>query len=654
MDENIDPQDDIQAGFFGKILTFIRTRKILVCALLVFFIFLLLTALFSSNKNINNKIPETPSESVKPSKIWEIIFSYNTQKNLLSVESVSIKNGSAQAVNTGFSPYKLFVLDRDEKVLFQTDVVISQGVVYSVSFNDDSSSSAFPTSPSAESIVDIPYFSNATKIRVTKDNQSVLEFDPPKSLSFNFPNEAYAAGQSLCTTDINVVFLSEGYASQSQFDNDVEKIKQFLATKKPYDEKPGIFDLSRSIYNPGPLGCLSGGNLFINCITQASSKGSIANTVSAKYPELSDIKTNTERVKFIVLVNGGPQPFGSGSIYGGMDNVGGQFGAFTTQVSNGLFDRIITHEFLGHAVGLLWDRYLYPAGTANSGLTDVYPKSNCTNNPGGENFWKSIAGTQVSQGCTSVSLYGANPLDCNNAGSSKTLMSALNCSNPAGFDDVEQFWIKNNVLPKYSACQNIPTSTPTFTPTPTLTPVPQNTTTPGVTQSLTPTPGAGGCVVINDTVTGSTYKYNASGNYTDWCRVGQWHCQTQPTTYRFNNWCAPETTCTTKPGDLPNVCVECNANQTLHNSNTYCRRFSGDCSTDPTKCTDLKTEWVEDNFATGCHTCQSGSAGSNSRASSSLGGKTPTPTPVLYNCQMSADCGTGKTLQMCKLDCTQK
>ena len=48
--------------------------------------------------------------------MWEIRFAYDTEKQVLTVKNVTLKDGRATASNLGLSPYKLQVLDKNKKL----------------------------------------------------------------------------------------------------------------------------------------------------------------------------------------------------------------------------------------------------------------------------------------------------------------------------------------------------------------------------------------------------------------------------------------------------------------------------------------------------------------------------------------------------------
>ncbi|MCL5438554.1 MAG: hypothetical protein M1268_01020, partial [Patescibacteria group bacterium] len=170
-----------------------------------------------------------------------------------------------------------------------------------------------------------------------------------------------------------------------------------------------------------------------------------------------------------------------------------------------------------------------------------------------------------------------------------------------------------------------------------------------------------------DEITNQSCSYDQVKDQTDWCRSGKWHCESYDFPYQFQNWCKPGEHCSTRPGDKPSVCVKCEKNKILYNiessPDTYCRRFSGNCSSDCSKC-DSKSfvaEWVNNNYteAEGCKACgPSDNQNPDLTVSPQMSITptfSPTPTPIPYSCVMDPDCvKEGKNLHLCKLICTPK
>ncbi|HSW88144.1 MAG TPA: hypothetical protein VLG12_03200 [Candidatus Saccharimonadales bacterium] len=416
------------------------------------------TAQMSQTVKSNPTIPQSSNSS----KIWQISFSFNTKTQQLSIKKITMQQGTVKAATQNeTSPYKLFVLDKNQQVLFQTDISIAQQILYDVYFPPGATPSGLPQLETLDTLVAVPYFSDAQTMQVRKNGQTILTFTPPKELGFlKFPSliqQSYAATCDL----LHIVFISDGYTDMTKFHADAQRAEATYTSKAPFSTHADIFDF-KTIDNStsNPLGCKTNNALNVYCVYTGSNLTKISNTVFAAYPQLPHDPTYT---KIVVLVDGAPQPFtGGGLVLGVANTLGGQFGVFQNQL---FFESTATMEVLGHDVGQLYDRYVYPpqpGSASDMGNTIPAPyQSNCSTNPQGASFWKNAGVNTGYKGCTSQYMYAPAPLDCSNGqGSSTTLMSAAGCAGTQ-FDGVEQYYLESVILPKY--CKFVPT--PTHSPT---------------------------------------------------------------------------------------------------------------------------------------------------------------------------------------------
>lgn len=447
-----------------NIVGLLKTKKslLIICGFILLFI--LSSFLFFSPSQ------PTKTQPVKPklSKIWEITLSFDQQTQKLSLKNITVKEGNVTSSNFGLSPYKLYVLDKNNKKLFQTDIHVTEQILYMIDTVPEGSPSATVEKlGSLENIVYAPYLKEAVKIAIYRDDKMILEISPPKNSSFNLIDKAFAQTNNVCANSLNFIFISDGYSSEATFNNHVQQVIAKFVSLYPYSENPKIMDFSRVIYNTQSLGCKYGTQLNSSCLKGAEI---IARNITfAKYPELRGV--DSDHLKFIILVDADPQAMSQGSILGVASGIGAPIGAFQTHK---YLTKVSAHEILGHAAGYLHDRYIYSAGTQNSTQRTAVPESNCSANPSGASFWSQIPGTGVYPGCTSNYLYAPFPRDCQPAdgGYTQTMMSKGGCTQVEKFDAVEELWIKNNVVSKYQVCDSsvIPTINPQLTGEPTVAP----------------------------------------------------------------------------------------------------------------------------------------------------------------------------------------
>ncbi|MCL5432748.1 MAG: hypothetical protein M1524_01365 [Patescibacteria group bacterium] len=664
MEENLAVQES--GLFFG-----IKKKYLILIAAFL----LILISVFAGSLIVKSiKEEKTSVPGISSPKTWEIIVSFDTGSQKLTLNKISVLDREIVADYTGakLSPYELMAVNDKGDIVYKTKVNITEQLFYDILDVD----SDIPSPPKKlDTILYIPYQKTAVKIRITKNSETILEIMLPTKTSFKIIPGVFAAS-STCRK-LTTVFLSDGYTDFNQYRSDVRRLIDAFESMPPYSSKPGIFDF-KIIENRESLGCLNG---IFRCITNPK----IQQISRASYPNAS---------KFIVVVNNPNAAAVDGNALGVANSPGGDTAIFTNRTDldslvPNLFTKVAVHEFLGHIVGILYDRYIYPSTSPLSSLTYApFGITNCTTLDSVPVFWNV---TQIYQGCTSRNLYAPSPLTCADGpanGTPESVMSAAKCAG-YNFDRVEQTWIRDYVLTDYDdqcggsppVISDIPTPSATETPTPT--PSPSPTITPTPTGAGTSPTGDLACTVVHEVETSSTCDYDEVNKYTDWCRTGEWHCDSTKEVddkgllkkYTVNSWCEPNTRCSTKPEDGgPKVCVECDAGENLINyiaseeeasigneAGVYCRRFKGNCESDCSKCKteDLLTHWVENNYAYNCHSCSSPGPGPDGDPTGTPTDVTPTeipsPTPVLYSCVFDPNCKSGgSTMSICQLICSEK
>lgn len=465
-----------------KIPTLPKNKKTLLFILSIALLILLIPLILLSTKQ-----KPTPSPVETP-KTWEIILNYNSPAQSLSLKKLSLleKEIKQDFRSAQYSPYELVVSDKADRALFRTKINITQQFIYEIDEPLSSASAALVQPENLETIIYIPYQSSATKVVINENYSTVLQINVIPSLSFNLVPQVFAQTNSQSCGALQVVFISDGYTNFNQYHQQVTAIENKLKSTQPYTSvQPSIFDF-KVIDNSQPLGCTQG---LFSC---ANNSSRILQLGYGSYPSAS---------KFIVLVNA-TNP-GAIDNLGLTNDIGGNLAMLYTNVPNApadLYTKVAAHEVLGHAVGQLYDRYV----SLNPGYTPISGgiKSNCTDNPSGESWWRSAGSTGTYRGCANPSLYAPFPPTCratqrlSSLGSPQTIMSADGCNSDV-FDSVEQAWIRERVLPLYqNACPVTPTATPTATATtPTSTPRPTST---GPIPTLPPLP------TLSSTLTNTT------------------------------------------------------------------------------------------------------------------------------------------------------
>jgi hypothetical protein len=431
-----------------------------------FLVLILLTsAIFLISKN-SKAIPA-------PDKTWEINLSYKSDSQKLSLDKLTIVNRRTvpDERNAMFSAYELQVLGKNGNVVFQEKVNITEKILYDIFLN--ASGSALPVSADLKSVIFVPYQADGVKIVILKNNNAVLQINLPKTIVSSLIQSAQADQSSVSCGPLSTVFINDNFTNTDEFKSDVSTLENLYNSTPPYNITPSIFNF-QEVDAPQNFGCASKGIYF--CMTNLI--GAIKSSALRYFPNAQ---------KFIVLVDNPNALAVDGETAGLASGIGGDVVIYTNYAYanagplSGVPFAAAAHEFEGHAVGYLWDRYVsIPGDPSWSEIPPGGVMSNCSTNPQGETFWPGAGSKGVSQGCANPNQYAPFPLDCpaglnntsiSSGGTKNSIMSAIGCS-PNEFDPVETAWITNNILPNYKTCPTgtvtavTPATTINFNPTP--------------------------------------------------------------------------------------------------------------------------------------------------------------------------------------------
>ncbi len=445
----------------GKKYLFLKDRKAFILISVFLFLGIVVSTLFLSAKHSTN---EQGTADVK-SGTWEITVAYKTETKKLELKklqllSEKINSDSRTAL---FSPYTLSVIGKSNTVLYSSPVFIATEYIFSIYAGSRESPGFSSFSQDVPPVLPRPPAELETVLYaplIADSSEMVIKNDGKQELSINLPgitgiSQSSKIAQSVCGP-LQVVFMSDGYTDFQKFHQDVERLKQTFLSADPYTKKPNMFDF-KTVDNAQSLGCMQS----LGCIRNPD----VPRIGRQAFPQAS---------KFIVIAdisyNNPPQ----GAALGVINGIGGNVMAFPRSAyvqGRELVNEIAVHEFLGHGVGFLYDRYVVKNNTQSV-------KRNCSNNPAGESFWSAAGVTQTYPGCFAESRFAPTPNDCTtpghptlvSGGSLSSVMSAGGCG-ATQFDTVEKYWIENYIFPKYSSCSD-PTTTlrPTMTNSPSVSP----------------------------------------------------------------------------------------------------------------------------------------------------------------------------------------
>ena len=439
-----------------KIVNLFRKKTFILTGLFLIIVFLLSTALLIINSN---------KSSQQPDKTWQIEVTYNSNAKKLSLDKLTVINRKTvpDQRNALYAPYTLEVLDKNGNVIFQEKVSITEQILYDLFLDAPDSHLSMPTD--LKSVIFVPFQKDAAKIIILRNSNTVLQINLPKLTSLGFIKSVQAAQQSVSCGPIATVFINDNYTNTDKFKSDVSYLENVYNTISPYNINPSIFDF-KEVDSPQDFGCATLG--IKSCINNLS--GAIKNAGLRSFPNAQ---------KFIVLVDNPNALTIDGGIAGLVNGMGGDVIIYTNYVyqgpTGGKAFAAAAHELEGHAIGYLWDRYV-SSDPKYAAIAPGDSMSNCSTNPQGEAFWKGAGSTGVFQGCSNQGQYAPYPLTCQSntkalisGGTNDTIMSAIGCA-PDQFDQVEQAWIVNNILPYYKPCSGTPLAT--ITPLPSVTPLP--------------------------------------------------------------------------------------------------------------------------------------------------------------------------------------
>lgn len=470
------PQSPLGSSFFQN-----NKKKLLVLIGSLFVLLLLLLGFFAfAQKKVDKEVV------VKEPGTWEITFSYNLKNDNFSLDKLTLlaKRITPDNRNAKFSEFELQVISKSNTVLYSEKVPVTTELPDIGGFSIYAPSptpTGIPKISAARQILYAPQFPEEREIVLKRNGKNVLEIPLPntsvkKTSLFFSPKQAYAAESC---QPLVVAFISDNYTDMQEYHNDVNKFIDAFVSTAPYSSiGEGMFDF-RIIDNTKPLGCGTNGLTYCMYYNQ---------------PLMAQIANNSANdISKVVVIANGPElnPRDSG-VAGISSGIGGSYAVFPNNFGNVTANTLVVarHEFLGHATGLLYDRYVTNASdpnNANYGLIKGNIRSNCTDNSEGEAWWKAAGSKEVVQGCgNQFQTYGGTPLTCPvisnpalvSGGDKNTIMSAVGCGG-TGFDTIEQTWINENVLPDYQSCKGRVT-----TPTPTNSQQPSEPT-PTTSQTLT-------------------------------------------------------------------------------------------------------------------------------------------------------------------------
>ncbi len=406
-------------------------------------------------------------------KTFKVELEYDTFAKKLNLKDVAVLSEEVVIDNrlALFSPYEIAFYDTGSNQIYRSRATISESVIIEREPGDPGIVPA-----KISSTLYIPYSYSANRLIVYRAGREVINISiPDQSTSAEAENARIAQAPSC--GGMKVVFISDGYGGNyTKFVNDVELARNAILNTPPYESLTASFEF-HNFENDQDLGCASSG--ILSCVTSSAGVDGAIARAATQIPGAGS---------FIIMSNGG----GTSAAYFNRYSV-----INSSNAANIPF--LARHEFLGHALGNLYDRYI------TNSILEGDIKSNCTDNPGGESWWGGAGGTGAYSGCTSNSFYAPFANTCSAGGNPGTVMAL--CGGQS-FDSVESAWLTNYKIPSIRSCAGGP---PPSTPS-----TPNNPSSPGGTNPPTPTQAV--CNGANEISCGGTC-FSVSNN----CAAG-WTC----------------------------------------------------------------------------------------------------------------------------------
>ncbi len=374
---------------------------------------------------------QTQEISTKTAAIYKVNVEFDRQEQRAEISSVETLRDKIVGLSTTdhISPYSVLILDENNNELMRKNITVSETIIAHPQHVDTISEETIEeTLPLPEIIgtsLYLPYYPNGAKIEILKDNQIETEITIPTdetnlSLTPSTNIADVSAGK------YKVVIVGEGFSDDASFQAKVNAFKSSISNVAPYGNVADHIEFVTYQHNVG-LGCSQN---IVNCLWNRTFETGAQQAMAA---------TGANGV--VGLINGG----GTSGAYTGTGPV--------MINANHDIPWLARHEFLGHMIGALNDRYLNAALGGGAGV--AFKPSNCSSNPNGESWWAQAGSTGAVAGCEAATLYSPFPNDpaCPNGGNKNTIMA--NCPGATiEFDSVEKHWISNYILPNLSNAVN--------------------------------------------------------------------------------------------------------------------------------------------------------------------------------------------------------
>jgi hypothetical protein len=389
---------------------------------LIFFIVIagLITSAFIVKKQNLNK-------SSKKASLFKIIVTYNLQKGTAFINSVSTvpEGNKTQDPFAIESPYKIKIADKNNLSIFEENVLIKQNI-YIEDGPKAKPGNVVKKPNTLTTTLFIPYKPEGIIVELSKNNRPVASFvipDSDRRLSLvPTPPVAKTAGGNM-----TIAVIGDGLSAAS-FNTYYNNFLSYIKNTAPYGDITSYVNFV-PYNNPNPSSCNS---TIVNCLEYGGFS-----------PVENQAQSATGTNRFVILYNG---------------TAGDPSATYTDTVPsviniNNDVQWAAIHEFLGHMVGNLNDRY--PNSDYNGSNGANLSPSNCSTSAQGLSWW-STAGAQPGTngyylGCETTSdTYSPfpNQSSCSKhhgIGNSSTIMA--DCGGVESFDSVERYYIQNCRMP---------------------------------------------------------------------------------------------------------------------------------------------------------------------------------------------------------------
>lgn len=187
-ENNLGQTPQTSEGFLLQEKPFYKRKKVItlimfLAVIVLSFIVVIFSLITKKSEDITTITP-TPfqSNSQQTAKTWEVNIVYNSSNDTFVVQDLILKNyGQKQDFESIHSPYTLSIEDESKNILYVSRVPIATNIVVPKEFVGTPIEQQLQKKP-IQSSFQVPYFENASSLKLHTSEGMLLEIDFPKNV----------------------------------------------------------------------------------------------------------------------------------------------------------------------------------------------------------------------------------------------------------------------------------------------------------------------------------------------------------------------------------------------------------------------------------------------------------------------------------------